>query len=72
MYVNAYVQVYATYIHTYIHIRTKNMMQVWVMEISNPATHNAETPEVFYSGTIHGNERVGPTAVVEFAEMLLT
>ena len=28
-------------------------------------------PEVFFSGALHGNERVGPTAVVEFARILL-
>ena len=28
-------------------------------------------PEIFLSGALHGNERVGPTAVVEFARLLL-
>ena len=44
---------------------------VHVLEIRNPVTADEHTPEVFYSGTIHGNERVGPTAVVEFATILL-
>ena len=30
-----------------------------------------ELPEVFLSGALHGDERVGPTAVVEIASLLL-
>ena len=37
----------------------------------NKAMRTAETPTVFFSGTLHGNERVGPTATTEFATWLL-
>jgi hypothetical protein len=30
-----------------------------------------QRPEVFFSGEVHGNERVGPTATVEFAKLLV-
>eukprot|EP00038_Savillea_parva_P003848 m.130967 g.130967 ORF g.130967 m.130967 type:complete len:854 (-) comp11301_c0_seq2:1014-3575(-) len=43
--------------------------------ITNNATlslEDGERPEVFFSGEVHGNERVGPTATVEFARLLLT
>ena len=45
--------------------------QVYVLVLGNQLLRTATTPEVFLSGTVHGNERVGPTAVVEFASALL-
>ena len=35
------------------------------------ARHFAARPEVFFSGCLHGNERVGPTTTVEFARLLV-
>jgi len=51
--------------------------QNWILNIEdpivNPPTSNAFSllPEVFLSGALHGNERVGPTSVVETASLLL-
>lgn len=41
--------------------------------IANPPGSyiDASLPEVFLSGALHGNERVGPTAVLETAKLLL-
>jgi len=44
---------------------------VWVIRITNKLKFTQNTPQVFFSGTLHGNERVGPTTVVEFATLLL-
>jgi hypothetical protein len=30
-----------------------------------------DRPEVFFSGSVHGNERIGPTATIEMARLLL-
>ena len=35
------------------------------------AKKTSARPEVFFSGCVHGNERVGPTATVEMARLLL-
>jgi hypothetical protein len=43
----------------------------WYMRISNEKTLNAYTPEVWLSGALHGNERVGPNAVMELAIYML-
>eukprot|EP00039_Didymoeca_costata_P020096 m.340051 g.340051 ORF g.340051 m.340051 type:complete len:743 (-) comp19104_c0_seq1:56-2284(-) len=45
----------------------------WFAQITNHRTIEAhpERPEVFFSGSVHGNERVGPTTTVEFAELLV-
>ena len=34
-------------------------------------TLTPQRPEVFFSGCLHGNERVGPTTVVELARLLV-
>jgi hypothetical protein len=44
----------------------------WVFVVGNKAKHVASTPELFFSGALHGNERVGPTAVVELVEFLVS
>lgn len=44
----------------------------WVVVVGNKAKHVASTPELFFSGALHGNERVGPTAVVELVEFLVS
>ncbi|GBG32166.1 Carboxypeptidase D [Hondaea fermentalgiana] len=44
----------------------------YVLRITNEATlPEPERPEVFFSGELHGNERVGPTTLMEFARLLL-
>jgi len=42
----------------------------WFLTISGSDEDN-NLPEVFLSGCVHGNERVGPTAVMETATLLL-
>jgi hypothetical protein len=45
----------------------------YVLRITNEATlsSDSERPEVFLSGELHGNERVGPTTVMELARLLV-
>jgi len=49
----------------------------WILTIEDtrahpPGSESSNTlPEVFLSGALHGNERVGPTTVVEVAHLLL-
>ncbi|CAM9916764.1 unnamed protein product [Scytosiphon promiscuus] len=45
----------------------------WVLHISDHETLDAhpERPEVFLSGCLHGDEQVGPTAVMEAAELMI-
>jgi hypothetical protein len=49
----------------------------YILEIQDFGVHPADSsssnnlPEVFWSGCLHGNERVGPTAVVEATALLL-
>jgi len=49
----------------------------WILTIEDSVAHPpgstswGELPEVFLSGALHGNERVGPTAVLEAAELIL-
>jgi len=46
----------------------------YVAVVTNNGTlhlEGGERPEVFFSGAVHGNERVGPTATVEFARLLV-
>eukprot|EP00943_MAST-04B_sp_MAST-4B-sp1_P007467 g7467.t1 len=44
----------------------------YYFRITNGATlPDIYRPEVFFSGALHGNERVGPTSVMEFARILL-
>ncbi|CAM9333225.1 unnamed protein product [Ectocarpus sp. 4 AP-2014] len=45
----------------------------WVLQISDHNTLEAEPerPEVFFSGCLHGDEQVGPTAVVEMAKLMV-
>ena len=42
--------------------------EVWVLRLTNEKTlPEPARPEVFFSGALHGNERVGPNAVMELA-----
>lgn len=49
----------------------------YILEIQDFAVHPVDSdssnhlPEVFWSGCLHGNERVGPTAVMEATALLL-
>lgn len=43
----------------------------YILTIEDGANAGPATPEVFLSGALHGNERVGPTAVTEMAALLL-
>ncbi|HLF06532.1 MAG TPA: Ig-like domain-containing protein, partial [Thermoplasmata archaeon] len=43
----------------------------WHMRITNEKTLSEWTPEVWLSGALHGDERVGPNAVMELAIYLL-
>jgi hypothetical protein len=49
----------------------------YLLEVQDFAAHPAASassnrlPEVLWSGEVHGNERVGPTAVLEAADLLL-
>ena len=44
----------------------------YILQITNFATlPDPERPQVFFSGALHGNERVGPVAVIELATFLL-
>eukprot|EP00947_MAST-08B_sp_MAST-8B-sp1_P004743 g4743.t1 len=42
-----------------------------IMELGRRDRHTAATPEIFLSGALHGNERIGPTAMVELAAFML-
>ena len=42
-----------------------------IMEIGNRGKATSGTPEIFLSGALHGNEVIGPTAMVELAAFLL-
>ena len=44
---------------------------VYVLHVGNKALRTETTPAVFFSGTLHGDERVGPTTTLEFATWLL-
>ncbi|RHY51431.1 hypothetical protein DYB34_008494 [Aphanomyces astaci] len=43
----------------------------YVLRITNESTLDADRPEVFISGALHGNERVGPQATIELALLLV-
>ena len=45
----------------------------WYIEITNEATAGGDPgrPEVFFSGNLHGDEDVGPMALIYMAEFLL-
>eukprot|EP00960_Hanusia_phi_P006565 187797-Hanusia_phi.AAC.1 len=45
--------------------------KVWVLEVGNVRTRTEETPRLFFSGALHGDERIGPTALLELACFLL-
>jgi len=56
----------------------ENGCKMWILTIEDKVAHQAawsrsskHLPEVFISGAIHGSERVGPTAVVVTASLLL-
>ena len=45
----------------------------WIVRVTNEETLPApERPEVFFSGELHGNERIGPTTIMEMLELLAT
>lgn len=44
---------------------------IMIIEDKNGMINNSSIAEVFLSGAVHGNERIGPTTVVETARMLL-
>ncbi len=41
-----------------------------IVEIGNQEKMTAHTPEIFISGAVHGNERVGPTVVFYMIELM--
>ena len=43
----------------------------YYIRVTEERTLTPERPEVFFSGCLHGNERVGPTTVVELARLLV-
>lgn len=43
----------------------------YIVEVGNFNKLDKSAPQVFYSGALHGNERIGPTAVVEFITYLV-
>jgi len=44
----------------------------WVVRITNRTTlPDAERPQVFFSGEVHGNERVGPSTMIEMMKLLV-
>ncbi|EKX38094.1 hypothetical protein GUITHDRAFT_165327, partial [Guillardia theta CCMP2712] len=45
--------------------------KVWVMEVGNMQARTEETPRLFFSGALHGDERIGPTALLELVSFLL-
>jgi hypothetical protein len=38
----------------------------YIVQLGLRSVQDSETPELFFSGALHGNERVGPNAVTEF------
>lgn len=49
----------------------KTLCQQWIMRVTNEETlPEPERPEVFFSGELHGNERIGPTTLVVLLELL--
>jgi hypothetical protein len=52
----------------------KAACRVWILEIGQEGSSGAkftERPQVLLSGALHGNERIGPTTLVELATFLL-
>ena len=49
--------------------------EVWVMRVTDEASSSAgaaaERPEVFVSGALHGDERIGPVTALETARLLV-
>jgi hypothetical protein len=44
----------------------KTPCKQYIVRLGLRSAQDLETPEVFFSGALHGNERVGPNAVTEF------
>jgi hypothetical protein len=42
----------------------------YVLRITNESSLRPDRPQVFFSGALHGNERVGPQATMELALLL--
>ena len=49
----------------------KAACRVWILEIGSEERPAADKPQMLLSGALHGNERVGPTTLVELATFLL-
>ncbi|CAD7967425.1 unnamed protein product [Amoebophrya sp. A25] len=47
-----------------------SVCKVLVVRLADEGTLTSETPELFYSGELHGNERIGPQVLVEMAHEL--
>jgi hypothetical protein len=45
---------------------------IFIVEIANFSSLSIDTPQVYFSGEIHGDERVGPTTLIELATILVT
>jgi hypothetical protein len=43
----------------------------YIVRITNERLLTPDTPEVFFSGALHGDERVGPNTVTELARLLV-
>ncbi|KAF0700756.1 Aste57867_8709 [Aphanomyces stellatus] len=43
----------------------------YVLRITNESSVDADRPEVFFSGALHGDERIGPQATMEMALLLV-
>lgn len=42
----------------------------YILRLTNESQLSPETPQVFFSGALHGDERIGPNAVMELAILL--
>ncbi len=49
----------------------KAACRVWILELGSDSNQVADKPQVLLSGALHGNERIGPTTLVELATFLL-
>jgi hypothetical protein len=50
---------------------TKAACYVWILEIGSQEGTARDKPQLLLSGALHGNERIGPTTLVELATFLL-
>lgn len=47
-------------------------VDIWALEISDNVNVQEDEPEVYYQGSMHGDEPVGQSNVMHFADMLLS